>query len=203
MQKVLNDFIVLEGLDGSGKSTQEHLLISALKERGYDVYTTAEPTDGEIGKLVRRVLRHEVRTTSKALAMLYAADREDHLNSEGGIISQLESGRLIVQSRYLYSSIAYQSVDVDYDYVKAINDFPQPKVVIYIDLPPKTCLERIEKRGEGRELFDRLEFLTKVRENFLRCFRSLPEGVHYLYVDGSRDKAEIANEILSFVLTSL
>lgn len=200
MQSVLDDFIVLEGLDGCGKSTQESMLISELEKRGHDVLKMAEPTDYEIGSLVRRVLRREICTTPKALALLYAADREHHLHMEGGILESIKAGRIVVQSRYLYSSIAYQSVEVDYDYVKAINNFPHPKVVIFIDLDPALCLERIERRGEGKELFDRLEFLSAVRSNFLRCFSSLPEGVEYLQVDGRGEAQELANKILDFTL---
>lgn len=203
MDTILPGFIVFEGLDGCGKSTQQRLLKEALEKRGISVFETYEPTDMDIGALVRRVLRGEVKATSKALALLYAADRENHLYGEDGLISHLEKGEVVISGRYFYSSIAYQSVAVDGDFVKRINDFPHPGMVIYLDCPVEKCLERIERRGEGKELFDKAEYLSRVGENFEHLLKALPEGVKLLRADATESIEEIHRRILNFTLAGL
>ncbi len=103
-------FIVFEGLDGAGTTTQLHLLEKNLKEAGVTVFATAEPTDSAIGRLIRSVLRKEISVEPKTLAMLYATDRYEHLYGKGGIIEHLDAGDTVICDRYLYSSIAYQSI---------------------------------------------------------------------------------------------
>lgn len=203
MDTVLKRFIVFEGLDGCGKSTQQRLLREALENRGMKVWETYEPTDGAIGVLVRKVLRGEVKATAKSLALLYSADRDNHLYGENGLISHLEMGEAVISGRYFYSSIAYQSVAVEEAFVREINSFPHPEVVIYLDCPVEKCLERIEKRGEGKELFDRAEYLSRVKENFDRCLSSLPEGVNLFRVDATADIETIHQQILKFTLNCL
>ena len=115
MKDILSSFVVFEGLDGSGKSTQARILSQNLASGSrHDVVLTAEPTDRPIGTLVRSVLRHQVTTTSRALALLYAADRSDHLyNGESGILKSLDEGSIVISDRYFYSSLAYQGVTED------------------------------------------------------------------------------------------
>lgn len=195
MCELLSGFIVFEGLDGSGKSTQARLLEARLKAER-DVILTAEPTDNPVGQLVRKVLRHQVKTTSTALALLYAADRSDHLfNPEYGIRRQLDEGKTVISDRYFYSSLAYQGVTEDFDWLKKINSYPYSEYIIFIDTDASSCIQRIEGRGEEKELFDRIEYLEKVRKNFIRVFENLPEGVKYLRVDGSLD-IETQSEII-------
>lgn len=200
---ILDNFIVFEGLDGCGKSTQQRLLKEALVERGISIWETFEPTDQAIGSLVRKVLRREVKATPKALALLYSADRENHLYGDDGLINHLENGEIVISGRYFYSSIAYQSVSVEQSFVESINRFPHPSILIYLDCPVEKCLERIEKRGEGKELFDRYEYLSRVSENFDKCLATLPEGVHLLRADATKDIDEIHKEILEFTLKYL
>ena len=190
--KKLDRFIVFEGLDGSGKSTQARMLARHLVAQGASVHLTAEPTDRPIGTLVRSVLRHQVTTTSRALALLYAADRSDHLyNGESGILKSLDEGSIVISDRYFYSSIAYQSVECDPSFILSINRFPLPQVIVFIDTPVDVCMERIEKRGGEKELFDRASFLSKVRDNYIAAFSSLPEGVRLITVDGALSEEEV------------
>lgn len=194
-------FIVFEGLDGSGKSTQARLLSEGLAGLGLRASLSKEPTDRPIGALVREVLRGNVVTTPTALALLYAADREDHLNNPGyGILKSRAKGDVVISDRYYFSSYAYQGVSEDISFVRTLNaSFPPPDILIFVDTPPEVCMGRIDSRGEARELFDRLDYLEKVRANFKEAFRSLPEGVRYLEVDGSRGVEDLRKEIFSFV----
>ena len=109
-----------------------------------------------------------------------------------------------MSDRYFYSSIAYQSVECDSSLVKMINDFPSPEFLIFIDTPVEDCMKRIEKRGEEKELFDRAEFLTAVRNNYMKELSSLPDGVNLLVVDGRKSieetEAEIRRYLSSFSL---
>lgn len=198
---ILSSFIVFEGLDGSGKSTQARILANRLEQStGGKVVLTAEPTDRPIGALVRSVLRHQVCTTSRALALLYAADRSDHLfNDEDGIAGLLDRGRVVISDRYFYSSLSYQGVTEDMSWLRSINDYPHPQYVIFVDTPAAECMKRIDSRGEEKELFDRIDYLERVRSNFNIVFETLPDGVEFLKVDGMEPVEVQADRIASFV----
>ena len=198
--KKLDRFIVFEGLDGSGKSTQARMLARHLAAQGASVHLTAEPTERAIGRLVRQALRRDFCTDSRALALLYAADRSDHLSDpEDGILAHLSRGGTVISDRYFYSSLAYQGVSEDEGFLRTINDYPHPEFVIFVDTPAEVCMQRIDKRGEEKELFDHLDYLRKVRANFLSVFSALPAGVKYLRVDGEKTISEQEEEISSFL----
>lgn len=189
--------IVFEGLDGAGTTTQMKLLGERLKERGKKIFITHEPTDNPIGRLVRDALQKKFSTTPEALALLYAADRDDHLyNPDYGIIGHLDDGEIVITDRYFYSSIAYQGVQCNYDFLLSINSsFPHADCIIFIDTPPSDCMSRIEKRGEEKELFEKEEFLKKVKENYLKEFSSLPESVALITIDGRLKINEVTSAI--------
>ncbi len=187
MSHILKGFIAIEGLDGAGTTTQLGILSEKLEQTGRKVFSTFEPTDGEIGRLIRRVLRHEVDIERKALAMLYSADRYEHLYGKGGISEMLSKGYVAISDRYFYSSFAYQMLDADYGFIRSLNPYPAPEHLIFIDPPVDTCLERIAKRSGERELFERRELLTKVRENYLRSFEDLDGDVDFIHVEGVLD----------------
>ena len=202
---ILKSFIVFEGLDGAGTTTQIRNLARYYEFNKREYFITNEPTGGPIGQLVRQVLQKKVVTTPDALALLYAADRSDHLyNPSYGIVRLLDEGRIVMSDRYFYSSIAYQSVECDKSLVRTINNFPSPEFLIFIDTPVEDCMKRIEKRGEEKELFDREEFLTKVRKNYLEELERLPSGVNLLVLDGrasiEETEAEIRKYLSSFSL---
>ena len=197
---ILRNFIVFEGLDGCGKSSQVKLLAKHLELKGKCVNYSCEPTDSPIGKMVRDVLQHKIKTTPKALALLYSADREDHLfHEQSGIFYKTQNNIFEISDRYFYSSLAYQSVNVDYNYVECINNFPSPELLIYIDVPVDIFLKRIDKRGEEKELFEKKEFLEKVEKNFKVAIKNANKLTKVLVVDGTKDIEVIANEIAAFV----
>ncbi len=196
-------FVVLEGLDGSGTTTQMKLLHERLAAAGAPFWTTWEPTDGPIGALIRTILARRAAALPRSIALLYAADRAEHLFSAGGIVERTTRGELVVSDRYIFSSLAYQSIDLGFDFVQALNgDFPLPRCVIFLDTPVEVCQQRIARRGE-RELFDGFQFQTRVREGYLSAFeRYKGSGMRLEVLDGNRSEGEISADIWK-VISSL
>lgn len=200
MPDIAKGFIVIEGLDGAGTTTQAALLGKRLEDAGIPHLTTKEPTDGPIGRLIRQALRKEISLPSEALAMLYAADRADHLYSENGVMKHLDNGDIVVSDRYFYSSVAYQGLTIPADDIKALNDsFPHPELLVFIDTPVEECMRRSASRGEATELFEKEDVLRRTRDGYIAEIRRLPEGVRLLVIDGTRTPEDIADEIWAVV----
>ncbi len=163
--------IAFEGIDGAGKGTQAKLLARWIREKGYDVFLTKEPTEGAIGKLLRKSLRTSC-FDARTEALLFAADRSEHLRE---IMKKLHEGKVVITERYVYSSLAYQSASgLEMSWLREINSFaPEADLVIYLDVDPEVALRRISSRNSlrtsvrEREHFERVEFLEKVREVYL------------------------------------
>ncbi|MBI9093333.1 MAG: dTMP kinase [Sphaerochaeta sp.] len=202
MSPIFENLVVFEGLDGSGTTTQMQLLAERCDKDLRACRATFEPTDKPIGRLVRAVLQKQIVTTPLALAMLYAADREDHLyNPIYGMASELKEGKLVICDRYIYSSLAYQGVECPLEKVQELNQFPAPQYLFFIDTPVEECIRRIESRGGNSELFDRHEFLEQVKTNYERLFSSLPQEVKFFRIDGMQSKEAIALEIRNALFT--
>jgi dTMP kinase len=188
-------FIALEGIDGSGTSTHSHLLKGFLETKGLKVHLTMEPSESDIGKLVRKYLKDKnVPPTTDAL--LFAADRDFHYNNE--IMNKLDEGQIVISDRYLESSIVYQSVQSDkisVDWVKEINKFVGfPDITIILDVNPKIALAR--KENEDLEKFEDTTFLDKVRNLYL----ARAEQKSY-YIINSDDIIEIVQEKIQKIVT--
>ena len=194
--ELLNSFIVLEGLDGAGTTTQASLLTERLDSAGHQVFSTSEPTRGKIGALIRDILAGRVETTAEALAMLYAADRHEHLyDPTQGIIRALEDG-WVVCDRYVFSSLAYQTVQCDYSLVYELNRrFPLPKHLVYVDVSPEMTEDRRRGRGAA-EIFENLEFQRAVYEHYGRAIENFNGGDMQVHiVDGSASPQDISEQI--------
>lgn len=191
-------FVVIEGIDGCGKGTQASLLMGRLKELGKEAVLTQEPTKGPLGKLIREHLSNPF-LEDKSLALLFAADRIEHIEKE--VIPNLEQGRIVISDRYAYSSIAYQGQTLDPDWVASINDHAlRPDAVVLIDVDPGSARRRIEGRDEGMEVFERIpHFQDGVRKTFLALSKGqhLPRSLKadFIVVDGEGDKKEIFQRI--------
>lgn len=201
-------FIVLEGLDGSGITTQTELLRTWCEGRGVSVYVTKEPSDGPAGSIIKQALKHRLQgLTPDALALLFAADRLDHVMSE--IKPALSRGYNVVCDRYYLSSYAYQLVEVpDLDWLKSINNrCPSPDLTIYLDVPPKDCLQRIRSdvwRGSDQlQLYEEPSYLDKVRRNFLSVIRELGKQERIQIVDGTQQMRDIEKAVVSLVTDML
>lgn len=199
MSEILHNFWVLEGLDGAGTTTQLKNLGKLLEERNEKFFITAEPTIYETGKFLRRVLSGEIKVPQSTVAHLFAADRDNHLNNaEYGIRKHLNDGEIVISDRYFFSSLAYQSIGFDYDSVWNLNSsFPWPDTVIFIDTPPEACISRINARGMAKEIYEKLDYQKKVRENYMRCFESLPQGCRLISIDGTLSREEIFAKLIN------
>lgn len=190
-------FIVFEGLDGSGSSTQSRLLAKKLEAQQHAVHLTKEPTsDSPIGKMIRNVLQHKWEASPEGLQLLFCADRADHLKDE--IEPALKNGQVVISDRYLLSTIAYgASEGIGIEWLKALNKpFRQPDLTFLFKLDPKTCLERIQGRGTEFELFEKQEKLEKIRTNY----ESLVGDYDNIQViDASKSIEEISEAIWAVV----
>lgn len=200
-------FIVFEGIDGAGKTTQIKLLRDALVSRGIDCYITAEPTDMPSGKKIREALSGRVPVTTAQMADMFATDRVIHnKDAEKGIDAHLEAGVTVISDRYYYSSLAYQGSELGFDRVAALNlDNPSirmPDICIFLDLSPEKSLERIGKRADTpTEIYENYDYLEKTRRMFFDVFdRIRPRGEKIEIIDASGSAEEIAEKILAAVL---
>lgn len=197
MTEILKNFWVLEGLDGSGTTTQLHAIEKQLTEKNIPFFSTCEPTVYETGVFLRKILSGEIRIPQSSIAHMFSTDRDNHIyNTEYGILSHLNKGETVISDRYLFSSLAYQSIGFEYEKVLTLNSmFPMPEKVIFIDTDPKDCINRINSRGMEKEIYEKLEYQIKVRENYLRCFETLPEGCTLIKIDGSLPKEKVSELI--------
>lgn len=156
---VLHNFIVFEGIDGSGTSTQMERLKNKIPRN--KAFFTAEPTDSAIGKFLRAILKGDVPVQPETAAFLFAADRAEHLYAPGGIITTCTGGKLTVCDRYLFSSLAYQSTACGSDLPYKINAlFPLPEYLFFFDIEPSLSLKRISNRNVT-EIYEEQTFLEK------------------------------------------
>ena len=206
-------FVVLEGLDGSGITTQVEFLRMRLEEKRIPVFVTKEPSAGPAGAVLRLALARRLVEPSasgeapplgpETMALLFAADRLDHLRAE--ILPKLEQGFVVVSDRYYLSSFAYQSAELEIEWIRQINSkCRRPDMTVFLDVPVEACLSRIGKdvwrSPEHLQLYEDPGRLTVVREKYLQLIRQLSdEGETIKVVDGSRDINYVRNQIASLV----
>jgi dTMP kinase len=193
-------FIALEGIDGSGKSTQLKLLKDKFERAGLKVYTTFEPTDSAIGKIIRDIFTHKTEADHRTIAALFVADRLEHLlNKTDGIIKMLSNGYSVITDRYYLSSYAYQSAHVDLDWVMQANSLSahllRPDLNIYIDITPEQSIERLKKGRSTIELYETLENLQNVRDKYFEVMELLKDEEKIFITNGNRDPELISEEI--------
>lgn len=198
-------FIVFEGIDGAGKTTQVDLLAQNLASLGREVSLSAEPTTLATGKAIRRALSGEEKKSECEMAAMFVLDRIAHnINSEIGIRALTERGIDVISDRYYYSSLAYQGTATDYEWVKVMNinspEIRRPDLCIYLDLLPEQSLERISRGRESLEIYENLEKLTAVRAKFLSVVEDLRRDGESIYVvNAARAAEDIAKEIFEIV----
>jgi dTMP kinase len=202
--EILENFIVLEGLDGAGTSSQLQLLDKKLLDLAIPHACTFEPTDGHVGQQIRKILNKEVTVLPETMALLFTADRYEHVYAPvTGICDQVQAGRVVISDRYIFSSMAYQSIQCDFEWIYNLNTlFPLPRHLIFLNTPVDVCQNRLIKR-EHEELFDKLSFQEKVYNGYLRTldvFQQTPMQIHKL--DGTLSINEIFQQIWT-ILTAL
>jgi dTMP kinase len=201
-----NFFIAFEGIDGSGKSTQVKLLKEKLEAAGLKVYTTCEPTESPMGKIIRDIFNHRIEADHRTIAALFVADRLDHLlNKTNGILKMLEDGYIVISDRYYLSSYAYQSPHMDLNWVIQANslsaDLLRPDLNIYIDISPEISIERLNKGRTSIELYETLDNLQNVRDKYHEIIELLKNEEKVLVVEGNKNPDAIAIGIWNKVLS--
>lgn len=194
----VSEFVVFEGIDGSGTSTQ----IAALKKRLEEkkVFFTCEPTDLETGKFLRKVLKGEISVAAQTAAYLFAADRCEHVYGKGGIAERCAKKEVCICDRYLFSSLAYQSIECGEKLPAKLNeDFPLPQTVFYFRIDPEIALKRIQNRSVV-EIYEKLDFLQKTAAAYDKIFAAFDKkntGMNIIRIDAALDAAEIEKIIWS------
>jgi dTMP kinase len=188
-------FMVFEGIDGAGLTTQAELLEKYLRNKKYEVVLTKEPTNNLIGGIIRAALKKEWVTSNRTLQLLFSADRAHHLEKE--IIPALENGKIVISDRYFISTIAYGMIELEKDWLKALNSkFLLPDIIFIIDVPVEVSIERIKASRFGFELFEEKKKLEKIRNNFLELSK---EYKNCFVINGNRSIEEVHKEIVKIV----
>ena len=197
-------FIVLEGIDGAGKTTQAVRLEEYLRGLGRHTMRTAEPTAFPTGVALRRALSGEEKKTECEMATMFVLDRIAHnIHPTDGIEALLSQGIDLICDRYYYSTLAYQGQSTDYKWVRDMNlNCPQirkPDLCIYLDLTPQQSLERIRMGRDRVEIYENEDTLTRVRNAFFRVFEDLGQRDRIVIVDAYRTPDEIFEDIAQAV----
>ena len=197
-------FIVFEGIDGAGKTTQIELLAKHLRACGRAVYCTAEPTESVSGGLLRDALSGVTCRTVCEMAAMFVFDRIHHnVNPVNGIQKMLADGFDVVCDRYYYSSLAYQGSGTDPEWVSNMNlccpEIMRPDICIFLDLTPEQSMARINSNRATQEIYENEEKLTQVRNQFYRVFDQLRERDNIQIVDAYRSVEDIHKEIITLI----
>jgi dTMP kinase len=199
--EIIPNFAVFEGGDGSGTTTQLSMLSERLKKsKKPRFFPTFEPTNGQIGKIIRAALKKEAPLAPQTLAMLFAADRYEHIFGQDGILEHANNGELVISDRYVLSSLVYQGIECGDELPASLNSrFPAPETLIFLDIEPEIALERMKNRA-SLEIYEYRDFQIKVREKYkslLGTYSSL--GVRVETVDAGLTALEVADRVWSIV----
>jgi len=201
-------FIVFEGIDGSGTSTQANLLRDHMLVDDISAILTSEPSEGPIGNMIRQGMKGRIRFSDdldsfdKQMAYLFAADRHDHLYNEvDGVLNFIEQGVHVISTRYFFSSYAYNAGDDSLKLVKRLNEsFPNPSLVIYLKNSVECSITRMKNRA-FKDAYENEQKLKKVSENYDRIFSEYKD--HILILDATKDSKELHDEIYTYVKSML
>lgn len=196
--------IVLEGIDGCGKTTQAKLLVDRLKVLGKEVFLTKEPTrEDEIGSLIHAVLQSKVKIPPAAIQYLYAADRVVHLKQ--AIVPALTEGKTVISDRYFWSSVAYGLFDLDgaseknrllivQSILSFYHQFIIPDITFYLRVSAQTAEVRLSQMHKQRELYERKIKLEKIKSGYEWLIEQFPKEI--IVIDGEKTMEEVTEEIL-------
>lgn len=193
-------YIVIEGIDGSGKTTIANMLKEYLEKKGYKVFLTKEPFNKEIKDIIKKITEEKKYTYEYgyAIASLFTADRFLHNKL---IKEYLNEGYIVISDRAYHSTFCYQSIyeGFDIDWLKnLIKPLLKPDIVIVLDVSVENAIKRIERERSDRFPYEEYEILKKVREKYLNLKKILPDENIYI-VNNDRDINETFKEILSLL----
>lgn len=199
--KKVGRFIVFEGLDGAGRSTQIEKVKSFLIDKGLEVVTTKEPTiDSESGRKIKNILQNKIETEPIELQKLYAQDRKEHL--ENKVVPALKEGKTVISDRYFFSTFAYGTAHGGKleDLIRLNSDFLYPDLIILFKIDAKTCIERIEGRGEPKEFFEKQEMLKKVGQVYEMIAKNFK---NFYIINAQNSIEEVFEQIKDIILKKL
>lgn len=192
---ILKRFIVFEGIDGSGTTTQLKMLSELCKEKSIKIFSTCEPTTSGIGKVIEQFLSKNEQFATQTIVRLFACDRSEHIYGKNGILEALNEGALVVCDRYLFSSLAYQGFGNTKELVKKENeDFPLPEVLFLFCLSAEKAMKRIEKRKEKKEIYEKVQFLDGVSKNYLNIieeYKRIAPDMKIVMVNAEKTEKEV------------
>jgi len=199
---ILRNFVVFEGIDGTGTTTQLHLLRDRFQTETPVVFT-AEPTNSEIGRLIRTFLKGKHVVHPDTMARLFSADRNEHLFGSGGIMELVDSGHAVFSDRYLFSSLAYQGIEGNSLLPERLNsDFPLPEYLFFFDIDPDVAMKRVESRNVDKEIYEQTPFQRIVRDRYLRILENTEKqhpDMQVIRINAEARIEEIAEKIWSIV----
>lgn len=203
---ILHNFVVFEGIDGTGTTTQIQLLQKKFDEKSKhrsQAVSTFEPTKGEIGQLIRKSLSGNPSFEPETMARLFSADRNEHVYGSGGIIELLNQGKVVICDRYLFSSLAYQSTAGDKQLTTELNArFPLPEYLFYFKIDADSAMDRVEKRSQSLEIYEKREFQREVLNMYtaiLEDFSKKEPEMNIIYIDATENIDTIFEKIWSIV----
>lgn len=193
-------FFAFEGIDGSGKSTQIKSLVEQLRNHGLKCYETCEPSEGPVGTMVRQILTGRMKADGRVITSLFAADRLDHLTNEvNGLCKEIDRGITVVTDRYYFSNYAYNSVDMDMNWVMECNrlsaELLRPTLNVFLDIPVDVALERISKNRLHTELYEKEERLLAVRKNYFKAFELTKDRERVAIIDANAAPEVVAQRV--------
>ena len=196
---IFKNFIVFEGIDGSGTSTQIKRLVESNPSR---FFATAEPTTNETGKFLRKMLCGEFAVDEKTASYLFAADRCEHIFGKDGVEDLIKNGKTVVSDRYFFSSLAYQSVSCGKDLPRLLNSpFPLPEYLFYFKIDPEISLKRVDSRNGQKEIYEKLDIQKKIAKLYDEVIEEYQEktnesGMKIIIIDATKSIDEVFNDIL-------
>ena len=199
---ILKNFIVFEGIDGAGTSTQ---IKKICEKNPQKFFQTAEPTSLETGKFLRRMLGGEFSVDEKTNSFLFAADRAEHLYGKNGIIEQINNGKTVISDRYLFSSLAYQSISCGEELPKLLNStFPLPEILFFFEIDPEISLKRVDSRNEKKEIYEKIETQKKIAMEYEKIISEYENNTYctmkIIRIDATKSIEEISEAISKIIL---
>ncbi len=192
--------IAIEGIDGSGKTTQAKILCEKLEKMGYKTLCTKEPTDEPTGKFIRDVLGGRIKVPPASIQYLYGADRAVH---QLELEQYLKKGYYIITDRYFWSSVAYGASDMEkiddyqlvvYSMLSFYNQFLKPDYSFYLKVSPKTGLLRVNKTGKEKEVYENMGKLVKIEKGYEFLLKRFKD--EFIIIDAEKSVEEVTEEIL-------
>ncbi len=194
-REIWKGFFVLEGMDGSGTTTQLELCRVRAEQENLSLDCEAEPTKGVIGTLLRRYLRRELEGSAQTLAWLFAADRQEHLYGKEGVQQRLAQHHKVLTDRYWFSSLVYQSLELPWDEVWSLQEnFPLPEAIFFLEVDTETASSRRGQRELAEELFEKETLQERIRTGYQKAWEQIqivaPE-TELIVIDGRNTKNDI------------